>query len=148
MLFSKRQALICSYELFHHALLTNRVRHCHLITTNDDPEIMRQCPINIGVKLVSILEDKSEDSLRHVDCIFVHISHNSQYYICFSRYGKLYFCASFFSRFEIRRLYRLALTRRAAASRSFTRSSYLSYVNSNVELSFGACCGSGISIGI
>jgi len=41
---------------------------------------MRQRPVNVRVKLVSILEDKSEDSLRHVYCIFIHISHNSQYY--------------------------------------------------------------------
>jgi len=90
MLFSNRQALISSYQLFHHILLPNRIWHCHIITTNDDPEIMRQRPINVRVKLVSILEDKSEDSLRHVNCIFIHISHNSQYYICFSGYGKLF----------------------------------------------------------
>ena len=77
--------------LFHHRLLTNRVWNSHLIITNDDPEIMRQCPEDICVKLVSVLEDKSEDSLRHVNCIFVHISHNSLYYKCFSGYGKLYF---------------------------------------------------------
>ena len=123
MLFSNRQALISSYKLFHHRLLTNCVWHRHLITTNDDPEIMHQCPINICVKIVSVLEDKSEDSLRHVNCIFIHISHNSQYYICFSGYGKLYFRSFRFPatmRFDRRRL-----TLRCAASLSFTRSSYL-----------------------
>jgi len=145
MLFRIRQALISSYDLLHHSLFASCVWHRQLVTTNDDPEIVRQRPINVRVKLVSILEDESEDSLRHFN-FMIHISHNKQYYKCFSGNGKLYF--RFLRFFDTMRLARRRLTLRAATSFSSVRSSYVLYENSNVESSFGAYCSSGISIGI
>ena len=124
MLFSNRQALISSYcrvgpishQLFHQLHLIGRVWHRQLVTTNDDPEIVRQRPINVRVKLVSILEDESEDPLRHFHSM-VHISHNSLYYKCFSGNGKPYFrFLRFFATMRCAR--RLRALRSSASSRS------------------------------
>ena len=57
-------------------LFISRVWHRHVIITNVHPEIMHQCPVDIGINLVSVLENESEDPFRYL-VLSSYLTHNN-----------------------------------------------------------------------